>query len=184
MAVRERVCSGCDLLWFNLIIHLPHSLRPCSASDPHPGNILLVREGDGSPAIGLIDYGQVKRLPKQRRHSFAKLIIALDEDNRDEIFRCTKELGLRTKNMNPEIFYLWSKVSFDQDNHQILGGKHVQLFMEDLEARDPVQSLPRDLLMVSRASILLRGLGHALHQNRSVAKAWRPIAERVLREDI
>jgi aarF domain-containing kinase len=166
------------------LFHLPHLLRLCSTSDPHPGNILLVREGDGSPAIGLIDYGQVKRLTKQTRHDFAKLIIALDEDDKDEIFRLTKELGFTTKNMNPEIFYLWAKVSFDQDNHQILGGKHVQLFMEDLEARDPVHGLPRDLLMVNRASILLRGLGHALHQSRSVAKAWRPIAERVLREDI
>jgi aarF domain-containing kinase len=173
-------CFG-SISLFSFLIHCVFVL--CT-SDPHPGNILLVREGDGSPAIGLIDYGQVKRLTKETRHDFAKLIIALDEDNKDDIFLLTKELGFKTKNMNPEIFYLWSKVSFDQDNHQILGGKHVQLFMEDLEARDPVQGLPRDLLMVSRASILLRGLGHALHQSRSVAKAWRPIAERVLREDI
>jgi hypothetical protein len=55
--------------------------------------------------------------------------------------------------------------------------------MEDLQARDPIDELPRDLLMVSRASIMLRGLAHHLQQSRSVAKIWRPIAEQVLEEE-
>lgn len=38
--------------------------------------------------------------------------------------------------------------------------------------------------MVGRASILLRGLAHMLQQSRSVAKSWKPIAERVLKEDL
>ena len=152
--------------------------------DPHPGNILLIREEDGSPALGLIDYGQVKRVPNSVRMLFAKLIIALADDDRNEVTRLAKELGFKTKKMDPEVHYLWAKISFDQDNDKLLGGKHVQLFMEDLEKRDPVLTLPKDLLMVSRASILLRGLAHALHQNRSVAKIWRPIAERVLQEEI
>jgi aarF domain-containing kinase len=143
----------------------------------------LIREADGSPTLGLIDYGQIKRLSKETRIKFAKLIIALCEDNRDAICELAKQLGHRTKNMDPEVCYLWAKVSFDQDNPKILGGKHVQLFMEELEARDPVEGLPKDLLMVSRASIILRGLAHAVHQNRSVAQAWRPLAERVLREE-
>ena len=151
--------------------------------DPHPGNILLLREADGSPALGLIDYGQIKRLSKHTRITFAKLIIALCEDDRSAICDLVSQLGFKTKNMDPDVAYLWAKVSFDQDNQKILGGKHAQLFMEDLEAKDPVVQLPKDLLMVSRASIILRGLAHAVHQNRSVAQAWRPLAERVLREE-
>jgi hypothetical protein len=37
--------------------------------------------------------------------------------------------------------------------------------------------------MASRVSILLRGLGHAVHQSRSVAKVWKPIAEEELRKE-
>ena len=55
--------------------------------------------------------------------------------------------------------------------------------MEDLEARDPIVQLPKEFLMASRCSILLRGLAHALHQERGVAKAWRPIAEQVLMQE-
>ena len=41
-----------------------------------------------------------------------------------------------------------------------------------------------DYIMVGRASILLRGLAHMLQQSRSVAKSWKPLAERVLNEDL
>jgi aarF domain-containing kinase len=147
------------------------------------GNILLLREDDGSPAIGLIDYGQVKRLSKETRHLFAKLLIALDDENKEEVVQLMQEAGMRTKRMDPEVLYLFAKVGYDEINDKILEGKHVQLFMEDLEARDPIIQLPTELLMASRCSILLRGLACALHQNRSVASTWRPIAERVLREE-
>jgi hypothetical protein len=75
-------------------------------------------------------------------------------------------------------------VGYDLDSKTLTGGKHIQLFMEELQARDPIIQLPTDFIMVSRASLMLRGLAHALHQSRSTAKAWRPIAERVLRDDI
>ena len=85
--------------------------------------------------------------------------------------------------MDPEVIYLYAKISYDQDNEELLGGKHVQMFMEDLEARDPIKELPTDFLMASRASIILRGLAHALRQSRSVARIWRPIAEQVVRDE-
>lgn len=152
--------------------------------DPHPGNILLLREEDGSPALGLIDYGQVKRLDKATRHLFARLVIALDEDDKQRIVELMAKAGMKTKNNDPDVLYLYAKVSYDELSERVLKGKHIQLFMEDLEARDPIVALPRELLMVSRCSLLLRGLAGALHQNRRVATAWRPIAERVLREDL
>lgn len=91
---------------------------------------MLLREDDGSPAIGLIDYGQVKRLSKETRHLFAKLLIALDDENKEEVVKLMQEAGMRTKGMDPEVIYLYAKVSYDEINDKLLGGKHVQLFME------------------------------------------------------
>jgi hypothetical protein len=85
--------------------------------------------------------------------------------------------------MNEDNIYLYAKVGYDEDNHELTGGKHIQIFMEDLQSKDPIIELPRELLMVSRASTMLRGLAHYLHQSRSVAKIWRPIAEQVLKEE-
>ena len=86
--------------------------------------------------------------------------------------------------MDPEVIYLFAKVSYDEDNDKLTGGLHIQLFIEELQARDPIIGMPKDFIMVYQASIRLRGLAHALHQPRSLAKAWKPIAEKVLREDI
>jgi len=153
-------------------------------ADPHPGNILLCRTADGTPQLGLIDYGQVKTLAKEKRHLFCKIIIALAEDNREEIIRLMKEAGFKSTNMDPEVIYLYAKVGYDEDNMELTNGNHIQVFMEELEKRDPIIQLPTDFIMVGRASLLLRGLAHRVHQSRSVAKIWKPIAERVLKEDI
>lgn len=86
--------------------------------------------------------------------------------------------------MKEDVLYKYARVAFDEDNQKITGGLHIQLFMEAIEKADPIVQLPRELIMVSRTSILLRGLAHALRQDRSVAKLWKPIAERALRESV
>lgn len=152
--------------------------------DCHPGNILLLRKADGSPQLGLIDYGQVKRLTKEDRHLFCRIVLALADDDRAAIVRLVKEAGYVSKRMDPDVIYSYAKVAYDEDNAELTKGLHIQMFMEDLQARDPIHALPYDFIVIGRASLLLRGLAHALKQPRSVAKSWKPIAERVLREDL
>mmetsp|Transcript_31701 Transcript_31701/g.94855 ORF Transcript_31701/g.94855 Transcript_31701/m.94855 type:complete len:432 (-) Transcript_31701:116-1411(-) len=151
--------------------------------DPHPGNILLMRTDYGTPQLGLIDYGQVKQLSKKDRLLMCKLIIALADENREEVVSLMKEAGYISERMDENIIYTYAKVCYDEDNDELTGGKHIQLFMEDIQSKDPIENVPKDFIMVSRASIMLRGLAHALHQSRSVAKAWKPIAEKVLRDE-
>jgi aarF domain-containing kinase len=70
---------------------------------------------------------------------------------------------------------------FDRDDKLVTKGMHVQAYVEALAARDPVKTVGDDYVLVARASLLLRGLGHALNQHRSAAAAWRPMADAVLR---
>jgi len=155
----------------------------CFNGDPHPGNILMLQNNKDEMQLGLIDYGQVKRLSDDVRHLFCKLVIALDDDNKEEIVRLSKEAGYKSKHMNQDIIYKYAKVAYDEDNPQITEGRHIQLFMEYLEDTDPVDQLPEDLIMIARVSIMLRGLAHNLQQPRSAARLWRPLAEDVLRRE-
>ena len=152
-------------------------------SDPHPGNILLLGVNEGKPQLGLIDYGQVKTLSKEERLVFCRLILALADDDKDAVVKALKEAGYKSQKMDEDIMYTYARVAYDEDNETLTQGQHIQLFMEHLHDSDPVEHLPQQYIMASRVSILLRGLGHAVHQSRSVAKAWRPIAEKVLREE-
>ncbi len=151
--------------------------------DPHPGNVILEIES-GKTKLGLIDYGQVKELTKRERHLLCQIIIALSNDDRLKIIQLMKEAGFKSKYMDDEVIYKYAKVSYDEDNHELTDGKHIQMFMEDLQSRDPIETLPDQYIMVGRTSIMLRGLAHALRQSRSIAKAWKPIAEKVLREEM
>ena len=147
--------------------------------DPHPGNILLLDNNK----LGLIDYGQVKALSKENRIKLAKMIVALTDNDKEEAIRLIRSVGYKTKHENDELCYLYTVLVLDADNKKLTRGMHIQTFMESMEKEDPIVALPREFVMVSRVSLMLRGLGHALKQPRSIAKAWRPLAERVLREE-
>lgn len=155
--------------------------------DCHPGNILLMDNnrlrGQLPYKLGLIDYGQVKQLTKDQRLLMCKLIIALANEDIEKVAELTAKTGYRSKYMDKDNTYLYSKISFDEDNNKITNGVHIQEFLESLDETDPVENLAKDFIMISRVTILLRGLAHALLQGRSVAKAWKPIAERVLKEE-
>jgi len=71
--------------------------------DPHPGNVLLMEDG----RLGLIDYGQVKRIAPETRVTYAKLIIALCEDNKDDIIRIwNKDMNQKSRVNDPDVTYL------------------------------------------------------------------------------
>ncbi|EED95588.1 predicted protein [Thalassiosira pseudonana CCMP1335] len=155
----------------------------CFNGDPHPGNILLLGVDEGKPQLGLIDYGQVKQISKEERILFCKIIVALANKDKEMVVQCMKEAGYKTQRMDPDIMYRFATLAYDEDNHELTEGQHIQLYMEHLHHKDPVEHLPQQYIMASRVSILLRGLGHAVHQSRSVAEAWKPIAEKVLKEE-
>ena len=111
------------------------------------------------------------------------MIVALADDDKERICDLLKEAGYRSEKMDKDIMYKFARVAYDEDNEELTEGKHIQLYMEHLHDNAPVEHLPQQYIMASRVSILLRGLGHAVHQSRSVAKAWKPIAEKVLKDE-
>lgn len=148
--------------------------------DPHPGNFLMVLDKE-KPQLGLIDYGQIKSISKEERLQMCRIILALANDNKQEVVELMKSAGFKSKNMDPEVIYKFAKVSYDEDNDELTEGKHIQLFMEALQAKDPIEKIPENFIMIGRQSVMLRGFAHALRQSRSVAQSWAPIAERVLK---
>lgn len=146
--------------------------------DPHPGNILLLKDG----RLGLIDYGQVKHIPYDIRVKYAKTIIALARDDTAEVARVMfEEFGCVTTHMNPDI--AWRMCAFwnDRDSDDITEGRNIQSFMDWCEARDPQISINDDMVMCSRVSVMMRGIGNAFGLKIRTATAWEPIAQQFLR---
>jgi len=113
----------------------------------------------------------------------SKMMVALQEDDEPEMARLIFEAGYKTKGMRPDLAAKYARVSLDEDNKSVCNGKHVQVFMEELEAQDPVVDLPREFVMVGRVSLMLRGLGHSLKQPRRLSDHWIKYARAVLKEE-
>lgn len=152
-------------------------------ADVHPGNIHVMRDG----RIGLIDFGQVKQIGGRERETLAKVMIALDgrvsDDNPadlDRISTLALELGVELVDDVPAegaaAVAMWL---FDGSVEKLPGGYD----KGELSPNSPVKALksfPQDLVLVGRATILIKGLSSRLGIPWSLATEWAPIAKQIL----
>jgi aarF domain-containing kinase len=145
-------------------------------SDPHPGNFLLLKDG----RIGMIDYGQVKRLSDDERIHLAELIHHLARNDVEAVVKKSIDLGYESKFYDRDIIFKVNQVVLDQDGRHITEGLNMQQYIDKLYAKDPWNKSADFMIMPVRLSLLLRGVGHMLNHPVSVATAWDPIAKHVM----
>lgn len=151
-------------------------------ADAHPGNILLIQNTDERqyrPKIGLIDYGQCKRLTVEERQKVARLILSVANEESDEVIAAhCRDLGFKTKNDSTEFLAKFAQLMFGKLRSEHLKREwHVALREED-----EIKYFPNELSMVYRASVLLRGLAMSFQLNVAVGEKWREHAEAALHE--
>ena len=131
--------------------------------------------------LGLIDYGQAKRMTLQERFKLARLVLALADGRREDSVRLFRACGYQTQHSDDDLAFRAAVIAFDRDDREITGGLNVQAWFE-LQARmDPCLHWPEEYVMASRNTLLLRGMGIVLGRPISVAQAWRPTAEAFLK---
>lgn len=132
--------------------------------------------------LGLIDYGQFKRLSLKDRIIYAKLILALHREDRPEVIRIiTQEVGFRTKHMNEDVIYRSIVFYNDRDDPELMMNMNVHHFMEWLEAQDPPVQVNDEFVLLARVSILLRGMAHGFGLKLRVSDYWSVEAEQFLK---
>jgi len=166
-------------------------------ADPHPGNIILLGDdyrrntddrttGDDSESngkdndkgnvhkangeLGLIDFGQCKRLPLHSRVLVARLILSIADHKPDEeVANAFRSLGATTKKDSTKYLADLARLMFGSFRPEHLDHE----WHEKLHKMDGLVIFPTDLSLVYRTSLLLRGLGMSLGQNCSVAELWK-----------
>jgi aarF domain-containing kinase len=146
-------------------------------ADPHPGNIMLLTNGK----LGLVDYGQVKHVDKPFRKHYARLQKALLADDKAEVVRIAREdLGLKTKYSKDDVTYRYMAFWHDRDTQDVTQGLNLQAFQDEMEALDPLAELSGDLVMATRVSVLLRGMGLAFGVRLKFSECIDPVVEQAL----
>jgi aarF domain-containing kinase len=150
----------------------------CFNADAHPGNILVLEEnGSTRPKLGLIDFGQCKRLTPPEQARVARLIVSVANDECDEtIAAAFRDLGIQTKHDSTDFLAKLAKVMFGP-----LQTYHIDhSWNKEFREQDTVTYFPTELSMVYRTSMLLRGLAFSLQFNVSVADLWQGQAQEAL----
>jgi aarF domain-containing kinase len=131
--------------------------------------------------LGLIDYGQVKKMTLKERITYAKLILAHSRGDVDEIVRIHfHELGTKTKNLDKEVGYLMSCFYNDRDTDDVCRGMNIAEFIDWLEAKDPMVRVPEEYIFVSRVNLMIRGMGKAFGIKLRMSKLWEQEAKAFL----
>lgn len=146
--------------------------------DCHPGNVLLMPDG----RLGLIDFGQFKRISNESRLLMARAIVGLAHGDEIDVVRTMARTGTRTKYGNPEVGFRLTAFWFDRSSKDIVGDRNAQQFLTEMELADPSLSLAEDFIMIGRVSVMMRAVGNAFGLGVSVAKLWEPTAREVLRQ--
>jgi len=150
--------------------------------DPHPGNIMVQKNGD----VALIDWGQTKQISRRLKLNLARIITALA--NRPEkltdkdyalFAKLVDEVGVKmlpsATNVTCAALAIWL---FDS-TPTLPGGYSTNELSENAPVRK-VASFPQELVFVGRSTVLIRGIAAALGVEWSLSNEWAPTAAKVL----
>ena len=152
--------------------------------DPHPGNI-FVQEG---AKVALIDCGQVKQIPTDFRLRLAEAILLVNEwqetGGSPELIRLANEkmagFGVTfLEDAKPEAAAALALLLFGDPDAPMPGG----FSNAELSADSPIKaisSFPQELVLLGRATILIKGISKRLGIKWSLADKWKAMAEQAL----
>ena len=108
--------------------------------DCHPGNALELDDG----RLGLIDYGQTRRISDTDRLNSARVVLALDKGNATEIANTMTAAGFVPEDpSDEEILGKYAALFFDDDSEsKRLGFATPQLYFASLMAQNPLVHIP------------------------------------------
>jgi predicted unusual protein kinase regulating ubiquinone biosynthesis (AarF/ABC1/UbiB family) len=151
-------------------------------ADPHPGNILVQRDG----TIVLLDWGMAFQLPRQTRESILRLALAAGRDDIDSMISGMYELGMIDPDISrSEIREAAAEILDVVTRVRQLGTRRAQELIRDI--MDTFYTwplmLPRELVYFFRAAALLEGIGFRYDPVFSGLDTVRPVIRR-LRDDL
>ncbi len=149
----------------------------CFHADPHPGNIIYLRDG----RIGVIDFGMVGTLSESRRFQVAQLLHGLVEQEPEAVADILLDWA---GGVAVDEGRLQQDISQFVDRYRGVPLKDLRigLMLSDITLllRSYNLMLPADLALMIKAFLTLEGMGRQLDPEFDMASAARPFLERVV----
>ena len=148
-------------------------------ADPHPGNFLLLPDGD----IGIVDFGLVGRLSRQMREQLVILIVAVALKDSDSVARLLYRIGAPDARANLADFRSDIDVVLGTHLPRTLGevnARHLLSDLLDLAVKYRIR-VPREYALLSRASVSMEGILRQLSPDLDILGVALPYAKELLK---
>ena len=167
-------------------------------ADPHPGNLLVQRRPDGSPAIVFLDFGATAHVSESMRKGMVNFLQGAMTRDTGKLVAAMKEMGFISRNAKPEVFDRVIEYFHDKLRSEVMvegfSLKDIRFNAEQkleslLDLRDMNVSLgdmrdsfhvPKDWVLLERALLLLLGVCTTLDPEMNPAQIIKPYLERFL----
>ena len=151
-------------------------------ADPHPGNVIVLGEGD-TCVLGLIDLGMVGRLSPRLRDLTIDLMVAASRSDYEGIAGALYSIGTPSRRIELSEF---------QSDVALLSERYLGRPLKDLEAsvfiRDLLQlsakfglEVPTDFVLVAKAMMTVEGIGKRIDPTLDLFAECRPLFVNLLK---
>ena len=131
--------------------------------------------------MGLLDWGQIKRIPEPLVMRFAEMVEALNGHNQSHVAHCFGQLGVSVE--KPQDLVTTVAVARTMLDTKVVPGFDMNPFSSDNAIKsNAVTNMPTDLYFLVRTVQLMRGIAYAFELDYSLAQAWAPFARRTIKE--
>jgi aarF domain-containing kinase len=143
-------------------------------SDPHPGNICLNQH-----SIGLLDWGQMKRISNDATYKFAKFVQAMNSRHQNSTADAFLNLGVIVG--NPQDKRSIEGLAVTMLDTRVMHGFDMDPFSPNNALKyNSVKKLPTELYFLVRTVQLMRGIAYGFHLDYSLSQRWAPYAEKAI----
>ncbi|WP_042457312.1 ABC1 kinase family protein [Neobacillus dielmonensis] len=148
--------------------------------DPHPGNILALP----GEKIAFMDFGIVGRISPEMRDHVASFVIAMMNQNTNDVIRAITKMGLVPESVNLsqlriDVDHLREKYSNVPFSDMSVGGAVNELF--SVAFRHQIK-LPTDLTLMGKTLLTIEGVVEKLDPELSIIKIAEPFGKQLILE--
>lgn len=151
-------------------------------ADPHPGNILVRRDG----VILLLDFGMTGHLMKKDKYAFANVFISIAKGDARQAAEYMRKLSIEDQVEDfRSLEYDMHELIEDFSNLDVSEGsiaditQRLQKIMLDYQMQ-----VPGDIFMIFRALAILEGIGKIMHPNFKTFEFIKPWGTKVVADQL
>ncbi len=151
-------------------------------ADPHPGNVIVLGEGDNC-VLGLIDLGMVGRLSPRLRDLTIDLMVAASRSDYEAIADALYAIGTPSRRVELTTFHADVAHLSERYLGRALKDIEASVFIRDLLQLSAKYGLeiPTDFVLVAKAMMTVEGIGKQIDPSLDLFAESRPLFLNLLR---